>query len=132
MTAGPHRSRRDAIGRALTVIYDGNCPVCRLTIRALRILDWRECLAFTPLQQFRPRSSGDPSRRELIRALHVRDSHGRWHRGGYAALRIAGVIPILVPLSLVGRLPGLDGPVESAYRLVADNRHAIGRLLGIR
>jgi predicted DCC family thiol-disulfide oxidoreductase YuxK len=114
------------------VIYDGDCPVCRLTIRALRILDWRACLEFRPLQQFRPRSPDDPSRRELIRALHVRDSHGRWHHGGDAALWIAGVVPVLVPLSLVGRLPGLHGPVESAYRLVADHRHAIGRLLGIR
>ena len=132
MTAGPHRSRRDSVGRPLSVIYDGSCPVCRLTVRALRILDWRDRLEFTPLQRFQPHSSGDPSRRELNRALHVRDMGGRWHRGGEAALRIAGAIPILVPLSIVGRLPGLDRPVEAAYRLVADNRHAIGRLLGIR
>jgi predicted DCC family thiol-disulfide oxidoreductase YuxK len=132
VTAGPHRSRRDSIGRPLTVIYDGNCPVCRLTVRAMRILDWWGRLEFTPLQRFKPRSSGDPSKRELIRALHVRDSEGRWHRGGDAAVRIAGAVPILVPLSLVGRLPGLHGPVEATYRLVADNRHAIGRLLGIR
>jgi predicted DCC family thiol-disulfide oxidoreductase YuxK len=132
VTAGPHRPRRDAIGRPLTVIYDDDCPVCRLTIRALRILDWRRRLEFTALQRFQPQSPGDPSRRELIRALHVRDGHGRWHSGGDAALRIAGVVPALVPLSLVGRLPGLHGTVEAAYRLVADNRHAIGRLLGIR
>ena len=132
MTAGPHRSRRDSVGRPLSVIYDGSCPVCRLTVRALRILDWRDRLEFTPLQRFQPHSSGDPSRRELNRALHVRDMGGRWHRGGEATLRIAGAVPILVPLSLLGRLPGLHGPVEAAYRLVADHRHAIGRLLGIR
>jgi predicted DCC family thiol-disulfide oxidoreductase YuxK len=106
--------------------------VCRLTVRALQILDWRGSLDFAPLQRFQPRSSGDPDRRELIRALHVRDVEGRWYRGGDACLRIAGVVPILVPLSLVGRLPGLHGPVEAAYRLVADHRHAIGRLFGIR
>jgi predicted DCC family thiol-disulfide oxidoreductase YuxK len=129
VTDGPHPSRGDGIGRTLTVIYDGACPVCRLTIRALRILDWRQRLAFTPLQQFLPRSSGDPSRRELMRALHVRDGRGRWNRGGDAALQVASVVPILVPLSLVGRLPGLQGPVEAAYRLVADHRQAISRLL---
>ena len=129
MTDGPHPSRRDGIGRTLTVVYDGACPVCRLTIRALRILDWRRRLEFTPLQQFRPRSTGDPSRRELMRALHVRDGGGRWRRGGDAALRVASVVPILVPLSLVGRLPGMQGPVEAAYRLVADHRQAISRLL---
>jgi predicted DCC family thiol-disulfide oxidoreductase YuxK len=132
LTAGPHPSRREAIGPSLTVIYDGDCPVCRLTIRALRILDWRRRLEFRSLQRFRPRTPGDPSRRDLIRALHVRDGRGQWHRGGDAALSIAGVVPILIPLSLVGRVPGLDGPVEAAYRLVADHRHAIGRVLGIR
>jgi len=64
-----------------------------------------------------------------MRALHVRDGRGRWNRGGDAALQVASVVPILVPLSLVGRLPGLQGPVEAAYRLVADHRQAISRLL---
>jgi predicted DCC family thiol-disulfide oxidoreductase YuxK len=132
VTDNPPPSPRDPAGRPVTVVYDGRCPVCRQTIRALRILDWRRRLAFTPLQRFQPRTPGDPSRRELIRALHVRDDQGRWHRGGDAALHIAGAVPALVPLSLVGRLPGLDGPVEAAYRLVADHRHAIGRMLGIR
>lgn len=44
-------------------------------------------------------------------------------------LRIAAVIPVLVPLSIVGRLPGMSRPVESAYRVVADNRHVISRIL---
>ena len=85
MTDGPHPSRSDGIGRTVTVVYDGDCPVCRLTIRALRILDWRQRLEFTPLQQFQPRSPGDPNRRELMRALHVRDGGGAWRRGGDAA-----------------------------------------------
>jgi predicted DCC family thiol-disulfide oxidoreductase YuxK len=120
VTDGPPPSRRDPGARPVTVVYDGECPVCRLTIRALRILDWRRRLGFTALQGFQ------------ARALHVRDDRGRWHSGGDAALHIAGAVPVLVPLSLIGRLPGLDGPVEAAYRLVADHRHAIGRMLGIR
>jgi predicted DCC family thiol-disulfide oxidoreductase YuxK len=132
VTDGPPPSRRDPGARPVTVVYDGECPVCRLTIRALRILDWRRRLGFTALQGFQARTHDDPSRRELIRALHVRDDRGRWHSGGDAALHIAGAVPVLVPLSLIGRLPGLDGPVEAAYRLVADHRHAIGRMLGIR
>jgi ubiquinone biosynthesis monooxygenase Coq7 len=132
VTDGPGPSRRDGIGRTLTIVYDGDCPVCRLTVRALRILDWRRRLAFTPLQRFQPRSPRDPSRRELTTALHVRDARGRWHLGGDAALSIAGVVPVLVPLSLAGRLRGLRGPVEAAYRLVAANRHRISRLLDLR
>jgi len=47
-------------------------------------------------------------------------------------LRIASELPVLVPLSIIGRLPGMGGPVEAAYRLVADHRQLIGRLLRIR
>jgi predicted DCC family thiol-disulfide oxidoreductase YuxK len=98
-------------------------------VRALRRLDWRRRLVFAPLQRFVASAPGDPSRRQLLRALHVRDADGRWRRGGDASLAVAGVIPVLAPLSLVGRLPGMGGPVEVAYGLVAGNRRAISRWL---
>jgi predicted DCC family thiol-disulfide oxidoreductase YuxK len=113
----------------LTVLYDADCGVCRLTVRALRSLDWGRRLSFMPLQRFEATAAGDPTQAQLLRALHVRDDGGRWQRAGDAMLRIAGMIPVLVPLALVGRLPGMSGPVEAAYRLVADNRNRISRIL---
>ena len=115
----------------LTVLYDAECGVCRLTVRALRMLDWRRRLAFMPLQRFTGSAPGDPTRRRLLWALHVRDGRGRWYRAGDAMLRIASELPVLVPLSITGRLPGMSGPVEHAYHLVADNRHIISRVLRI-
>ena len=120
MTAGPAR---------LTVLYDADCGICRLTIRALARLDWRRRLEFEPLQSFVAMAPGDPSRRELLRSLHVRDGHRRWQRGGDAMLEIASVVPLLLPLSLVGRRPGMHAPVEATYRMIAANRQAIGRVL---
>lgn len=114
----------------LIVLYDADCGVCRLTVRALRMLDWRRRLAFMPLQRFTG-SPGDPTRRRLLWALHVRDGRGRWYRAGDAMLRIAAELPVLVPPSIIGRLPGMSRPVEVAYRLVADNRHVISRVLRI-
>jgi predicted DCC family thiol-disulfide oxidoreductase YuxK len=121
-----------AHGDRLTVLYDADCGVCRLTVRALRKLDWRRRLAFMPLQRFVATAPGDPTRRRLLWALHVRDGRGRWYRAGDAMLRIASELPVLVPLSIVGRLPGMSGPVEVGYRLVAGNRHVISRALHIR
>ena len=115
----------------LTVLYDAECGVCRLTVRALRTLDWRRRLAFMPLQRFVGMAPGDPTRRRLRWALHVRDGQGRWFRAGDAMLRIASELPVLVPLSVIGRLPGMSRPVEAAYRAVAANRHAISRILRI-
>ena len=118
--------------RTLTVLYDADCPVCRLTVRALKRLDWRRRLEVVPLQRFIRSADGDPTRRELRSALHVRDESGRWERGGMAALRIASVIPVLAPLALIGRAPGMPGVVDRAYVVVARNRRLISRVLRIR
>jgi predicted DCC family thiol-disulfide oxidoreductase YuxK len=115
----------------LTVLYDADCGVCRLTVRALRTLDWRRRLAFMPLQRFTGTAPGDPTRRRLLWALHVRDGRGRWYRAGDAMVRIASELPVLVPLSIIGWVPGMSRLVEWAYRLVADHRHLISRVLRI-
>jgi len=116
----------------ITVLYDADCGVCRLTMRALERLDWRRRLDVVPLQGFIPSADGDPSGRDLRSVLHVRDEGGRWERGGRAALRIASVIPVLAPLAVVGHAPGMQGVVDGAYALVARNRRLISRLLRIK
>ena len=117
--------------RRLTVMYDADCGVCRHTAQTLRTLDRRRMLRFAPFQDFVPTAAGDPARRELEAALHVRDERGEWHAGGDAALQIARVVPTLAPLALVGRLPGMGRIAEAAYELVARNRHAISGWLGV-
>ena len=116
----------------ITVLYDAECGVCRLTMLALERLDWRRRLEVVPLQSFIRSADGDPTRRELRSALHVRDEGGRWERGGRAALRIASVLPVLAPLAVVGHAPGMRGVVDGAYALVARNRRLISRLLRIK
>jgi predicted DCC family thiol-disulfide oxidoreductase YuxK len=113
----------------LTVLYDADCGVCRHTARTLRALDARGRLRFTPLQAFVAASAADPDREALLARLHVRDARGRWYSGGRAARRIAEVIPALLPLALVARLPGAERVADAAYELVARNRHALSRWL---
>jgi predicted DCC family thiol-disulfide oxidoreductase YuxK len=113
----------------VTVLYDADCGVCRLTSLALSRLDWWRRLDLVPLQSFV--AEPGPSRAELLEALHVRDTSGRWFRGGAAALRIASAIPILLPLAIAGRLPGMPWVAERAYQFVASRRHVISGLLGL-
>lgn len=120
-----------ALRPTILVLYDAECAICRLTMRALARLDWLGRLEAIPLQRFVASGPEDPTRRALRQALHVRDERGRWTRGGQAALRIARAVPIFAPLWLVGSLPGMHDPVELAYRLVAANRRRIGRAIGI-
>ena len=110
----------------LTVLYDADCGVCRLTILALERLDWRGRLRPLPLQAY---GQERPTRDELLATLHVGDPAGGWARGGDAALRIAAVVPVLRPLAILGALPGARRVADAAYRLVAEHRHTISRVL---
>lgn len=118
-----------SVGQQLTVLYDADCGVCRLTARALLRLDWWRRLDLVPLQSFA--TEPGPSRAELVEALHVRDASGRWSRGGAATLQIAAAIPVLLPLAIAGRLPWMGSVAERAYRFVAGHRLAISRLLDL-
>ena len=115
----------------LTVLYDADCGVCTMTARMLHVLDGGRRLDLSPLQHFTPTTADDPDRAALAQRLHVRNASGRWASGGDAVLRIMAAIPILAPLSLVGRLPGAHGAVDAVYRWVAAHRDGIGRLLGV-
>ena len=115
--------------RQLTVLYDADCGVCRLTARALMRLDWGRSLDLVPLQSFV--AAPGPSQADLLEALHVRGASGRWSRGGAASLQIASAIPLLVPLAIAGRLPGMGWLAERAYRFVAGHRQAISGLLDL-
>lgn len=124
------RDARRGVGPELTVLFDADCGFCSRCAMALERLDVHRRLWLLPLQSAAP-DHGTPGHEELLNALHVRDGEGRWVRGGAACLRIAAAIPALRPLAVAGRLPVLRALVEPAYRLVARNRHGLGRLLGV-
>ena len=114
----------------LTVLYDADCGFCNRTARVLRRLDRRRRLRLVPLQAAASRLPAAPSQEQLLASMHVVDAEGRWVAGGEAMLRIAGLVPALRPLALIGRLPLLRSLVQPAYELVAANRHRLSRLLG--
>jgi len=128
-----HRRAPRAHDRApeLTVLFDGDCGFCSWCANVLDRLDHRRTLRLVPLQGAVGDFEEMPSRHDLLEALHVRDRAGRWERGGTACLRIAGAVPLLSPLAVAGRLPLVQRWVEALYRLVAHNRHRLGRLLGL-
>lgn len=118
-------------GEALTVLYDAECGFCARCAMVLQQLDRNRRLTFVGLQGARASIPHAPSDEELASTLHVLDGAGHWDRGGAACLRIAAVVPVLVPLSFVGRLPLVRGAIEPLYGLVARNRHRLSRRLGL-
>ncbi len=113
----------------LTVLYDADCGICTHTARVLARLDSRRRLRLESLQT--AHLTNLPPRTDLEDALHAVDGHGRWSVGAAAGVEIARRVPLLWPISVVARLPGAMPIYNVVYRVVADNRQHISRLLGL-
>jgi predicted DCC family thiol-disulfide oxidoreductase YuxK len=114
---------RPASGFSLVVLYDGECGLCRESVRRLRRADRRGRMEFL--------SSSDPSvpllfpdipPQALDQSIHVIDAEGEvWDRAE-AVRVIASELPFLGLLAPILGLPGIRAAADSAYRWVAGNR----------
>ena len=96
----------------LVVLYDRDCAFCTWTARQLWSMDREHRLEFVPLQA--AAGSGRPALERAAAELPLLDAlPGGWLFRPWAAL------PLVPPL------------VEGTYRVVARNRHNIGRWLGL-
>ena len=105
---------------ALTVLYDGSCPLCRREIAVYRELQ--------PLQPGSPVSFADISnaavplpagttREQLLARFHVQGPDGQLFSGAQAFLALLAALPGWRWLALAGRLPGASWVMERMYRL---------------
>jgi predicted DCC family thiol-disulfide oxidoreductase YuxK len=105
---------------ALTVLYDGSCPLCRREIAVYRDLQ--------PLQPASPVSFADISnaavplpagttREQLLARFHVQGPDGQLLSGAQAFLALWAALPGWRWLALAGRLPGASWVMERMYRL---------------
>jgi predicted DCC family thiol-disulfide oxidoreductase YuxK len=125
-------SMKNAVARWLgsngrmQVLYDGVCPVCRRTIRALRCLDLFGRLEF---QNFR---AIDLAKYNRIHALNLAPhalekdmfviSRGRAYGGFYGYRVMALALPLLWPVVPLLFLPGISFVGTRIYTYVADHR----------
>jgi len=118
-----------ARGDTLTVLYDGDCGVCSETARALAKLDRLRSLRLVPLQS--ASVPGQPSLDQLLDALHAVDDAGHWWVGADAMVEIARRIRLLRPVTVFARFAPGKWTAERLYRLVANHRLEISRVLGM-
>ena len=118
-------------GTRLVVLFDADCGFCSWSATALDRLDRGRALRLIPLQRAALQLDDAPPEEVLLETMHVRNRDGRWERGGAALIRIAEVVPLLRPLAVAARLPLVRWAFEAWYRVVARNRHRLGRLLGL-
>jgi predicted DCC family thiol-disulfide oxidoreductase YuxK len=119
-------SRPAAAAGGWTVIYDGDCGVCKTLLALLLRADRNRRL--TPL------ALGTPAADALLHDLTPEQRNASWHLidpSGHRESAGAATPPLLallpggaVPSNVLARFPR---PTETAYRAVADNRSMIGR-----
>jgi predicted DCC family thiol-disulfide oxidoreductase YuxK len=118
----------------LVVMFDRDCGLCQATARRLRQWDRHGRLELLSLQDAmtsdRPLVAATARNRPVLAELHVLDERtGRVDAGGEAALAIAAVLPGGRLVGVFRRVAPVRWIVRAGYRLVARNRHQIGRRL---
>jgi predicted DCC family thiol-disulfide oxidoreductase YuxK len=109
-----------------TVIFDGDCPLCRGSVEALRVRDLEGILDFVPgqepgIEENYPGISRDAA----SAAIHLVSPDGEIWQGAGAVEELARILPGFRWLRGLFALPfarRLAGPV---YRIVARNRKVV-------
>ncbi len=104
---------RDDASPAVTVWFDGDCPLCLREIALMRRLDRRGAIAFVNVAG----DGGCPiDRAELLARFHAQEAGGPMVSGAAAFAALWRAIPVLAPLGHLARAPALLWVLERAYR----------------
>lgn len=100
------------------LLYDADCGLCKFVVA--RVLELDRARRLTPLALQEPRAAEllpGLGREERMASFHVVDSDGTVHSAG------DGLAALFPPLKRVPRV------ASRLYRLVADNRDRLGKLI---
>ncbi len=115
-----------------TVIYDGQCVLCRQSLRIIQRLDWLKRVEPLELQNKEKVNSEYPDleHEALMGAIHVVTKDNRVLVGFFAIRYLMRFLPLTwLALPLV-YLPGMNWLGPRVYNWVARRRYAINRAFG--
>jgi predicted DCC family thiol-disulfide oxidoreductase YuxK len=118
---------REVLGRAYTVVYDGDCKVCTRLAKALRQWDRRRDLDVVSSQQqgVMARFPWIPPR-AYAEALQLVAADGTTWQGAAAIEKLLDVLPRGRWMSWVFRIPWARTLADRFYRWFARNRYRLG------
>jgi len=96
----------------VTVWYDGACPLCIREIALMRKLDQRSAISFIDIAL--PAASCPLDRQLMLDRFHASED-GRLLSGAAAFAAMWRAIPILRPIGLLARIPGVLTVLEALY-----------------
>lgn len=110
-----------------TLIYDGECGICRRSVEWVRSQDREERIELLPYQD--PRIPGrfpDIPPRAMEEAMQLVAPDGARWEGARAAERLLELLPGWRVLAPLFRIPGVRPVARRVYRAVARNRRRLG------
>lgn len=112
---------------ALTVLYDGACPLCRREMSVYRGLPANVPVCFADVNDETAQLPEGRTRDQLLARFHVRRSDGQLLSGAEAFLALWAALPGWRWLARLGRLPGGVWVMEQVYRLFLRGRPRLQR-----
>ncbi len=100
---------------ALTVLYDGACPLCRREIGVYRGLKARQPICFADVSGAHAPLPPHTTRAQLMARFHVLRADRSLLSGAQAFLALWATLPGWRWLARAGRLPGAAWVMERAY-----------------
>jgi predicted DCC family thiol-disulfide oxidoreductase YuxK len=97
----------------ITVWYDGACPLCIREIALMRKLDRRNAIKFTDVSAA---TASCPIDRQLMLDRFHASEDGRLLSGAAAFAAMWRAIPLLRPIGLLARVPGVLAILEALYQ----------------
>jgi 3-demethoxyubiquinol 3-hydroxylase len=113
---------------ALTVLYDGACPLCRREVSVYRGLTPSQPVQWLDVSQPQAALPAGGSRSTYLARFHVQRSDGQMLSGAQAFVALWLVLPGWRWLGRLGALPGVTAVLEQAYRGFLHLRPALQRV----
>jgi len=108
------------------VLYDGACPLCQRSVRALKRLDWLHRLHFQDCRDTAnlPKSDAPLDPHKMLEEMHLVTPNRKRVYAGFAAFRwMAWRMPVTWGVAPLLYLPGAAWLGRRFYRWVAKNRY---------
>lgn len=125
-----NQSETNPCAAALTVLYDGTCPLCRREIavyRDLQPVQPGSLVCFADISDAAVPLPTGTTREQLMARFHVQGRDGQLLSGAQAFLALWAVLPGWRWLAFAGRLPKASWMMERMYRLFLKCRPQLQR-----
>jgi predicted DCC family thiol-disulfide oxidoreductase YuxK len=108
----------------ITVLFDGQCRLCRRSVWWLTKLDVFKSLAYIDFHNTQERTTVAPNLtlEELDKAMHIALPNNSFKKGFYAFREITKTLPVLWVLWPILYVPGVPFIGEKVYAYIASKR----------